>query len=345
MNLSPFTNSLNKTFDSVMAIPFGPDYAHMRKLLGEDFDKIIEGFKNHTGKSTLSKMSAIAADAGCSIDGKMLKFIDFRSDSERISNGLVNFKEGSLPSIKFTKIEYESFALLHEIGHAIDENNRYPILENGKNNEVNKYWLRENFADFFASLLLIKATGNDSIVKTRVLPLRALSTSFAYQTTGSISWAINFASKVNIAKYSELEIKKMATAEWNTNIHTKVISIHNEAQQNLAALKIIDHCIVKGSPEELLKSFDSEHHSSIVRYLTDFNQRFITNIAANIYSFHSPMKDLVKLQLILSQPLNELVGKAQREQKFDSQLELYFSKFPQCPISPKPTGQNLSMAV
>jgi hypothetical protein len=346
MKLSPFTNAINETFGSNVAIPNGADYGYIRKILGEGFESTINDFKQCThGSTRITEKDPLAMDTGWLVDGKKLKFIEFQENNEVNRDGYVGFQNGKLPSIKFTKLESETFSLFHEMGHAIDDDIRIPLIKNETTDEKNRYWLRENFADFFASLMLAKATGSSLIIESRILPFRALSQSYLYQTTGSIKWAMELADKHDLPSMSEIKVKELAISEWNNHIFEKVPDLFYEAKTNIVSLTILDRCIELGGPQELLNTFSQENHPLIIQHLTDFNSKFIKPIAANAYSFKNPLKDLTKIQMTISQPLSDLLTNVKRELKFDKTLSSYLTKFPLCPLLPKQHGHSAAFGI
>jgi hypothetical protein len=346
MKLSAFTNAINDMFDSNIAIPNGADYSHIRKVLGDEFESTISNFKKCSHHAhRINALDPVAMSTDLVVNGKRLTLIEFQETSKIEKDGSVIFANGSLPSVKFTKLESETFSLFHELGHAIDDDIRIPMIENETTDEINRYWLRENFADFFSSLMLIKAAGSTDFVTNRILPFRALSNSYKYQTTGAINWALDTAEKIDIHQLSELQIKQLAISEWNKGIFNKVSSLYHEAKKNIVSIKILTHCIDKGGPEELLRAFEAENHATILDHMKDFNSKYLRPLAANAYAFTHPLKELTKLQLVIAQPLSDLLSGIKREQKFDERLLKYLSKYPQCPLVARSAGQKISFEI
>lgn len=336
IKLSRFTNSLNEAFGSSIAIPRGQDYQFLRKALGESFEQDMETFKSkcihNPKKNVLTELTGVSYPTAYTVDGKTLFFIEYSADKSILKDDVVEYyKNEGVPSVKFTRTEFETFTLFHELGHSMDEKAKYYEIDSAYGAVDDIAWQRESFADYFATLMMHRSAGA-GVVEERLLPLRALSSNYIYQTTGAIRAAKAVADSHDLTALRENEILNLAISSWNQLSPNDISGWSREACKNLSALQIIRGVTRCDGVTKLLNVFPRNIHQSILDTLSSFLEKNSECILKNSMAFRAPLRNIRTIENCLMRDIQRGDLPKTREKAYDEPLDRYLRRFPDCEI-------------
>ncbi|MDU8351276.1 hypothetical protein RYA05_05105 [Pseudomonas syringae pv. actinidiae] len=336
IKLSRFTNSLNEAFGSNIAIPRGQDYQFLRKVLGESFEQDMETFKSacihQPKKNVLTELTGVSYPTAHTVGGRTLFYIDFSADKSILKDDIVEYyKNDGVPSVKFTRTEFETFTLFHEIGHSSDEKVTYHQIDSAYGAVDDLTWQGESFADYFATIMMHRAAG-PGIVDDRLMPLRALSSNYIYQTTGAIRAAKSVADSHNLNSLSEREILNLAISSWNKIPQKEISAWSREACKNLSALQIVRGVKKCEGVVNLLNVFPRNIHQSILDTLATFLEKNSEGILKNSMAFRAPLRNIRMIENCLMRDIQRGDLPKNREKVYDESIDRYLRRFPDCQI-------------
>lgn len=344
--LSEFTEAINQRFGSNVAIPKGKDYGYLRRLFREDFDSVMENFKTSVlsnGDRLISDVNAVSYPTGYSLNDKQLFFIDFTDHDTR--EKLVKFDTNkNLPPVKFTRTEFESAALFHELGHSMDDQCKYYDLDEDRFDSLR--WQRECFADLFSAMMLAKCTNSVDIINDRLIPLRALGLTPTYHTMPALKMAIELSRSHDLSRMSEKDVIKLATTEWNNLTCEDLLAWREASRMHSFNLNVMVGCVKSGNISNFLEQFETQYHQKIVNNFSGFMQEYMGKILTNAFHFDKPIETVCKVTLCLLRPLGESELNLNRYKTYDQALTKYLESYPECPIGERERAcQNPGIAI
>lgn len=331
--LSNFSTHLNERFGCMVAIPKSHDYGFLTKIFGEKRDEILDSFKNSsTAKEgrLISNVSAISFPTAYTINNQRLYLIDYTDKYNSENNTEISYDK-RLPTVKFTKIEFETFALFHEIGHCLDSGCKYYDFEENKVDSLR--WQRECFADFYATLMFQSCLNLPEFVHDRILPLRAISTIMEYQTSPAINHARSITGRsTNLRGLSERDVLSLAVNEWNKITPEILYEWKKQGELNLFNQNVFKGCVESGGITSFLTQLDKKYHQGILNNFASFLENTTGQFLANALHFNKASETMTKIQLCLMRPIGGKEIDVQRNKKYDQHLQTYLSQMPDCPL-------------
>lgn len=332
--LSPFTEAINQNFGSNVAVPKGKDYGYLRRLFKDDFETVMSNFKeailSEDSSRLISDIKAISYPTGYSLNDQNLYFIDFTYPVTK--EGTVKFDHSKLPSIQFTKLEFESFALFHEIGHTLDLPCKYYDLEEEGFDSL--AWQRECFADLYSAITLSKCLGSCEIIDERLIPFRTVDLNQIYNTVPALNLAKRVTQEVNLSTLKEKDIIGLAIQAWNNIDSRMILDWREESKINNFNLKVMNGCIESGSITNFVERFDSKsHRQRILESFSAFMEKNLKPILTNALHFKKPVETIAKMTFCLMRPIHEGELATTRMKTFDEGLSRYLDRFPDCPLT------------